>query len=71
MFGYDTGLFFLNAVQRYGINFEQRLNMIPSNAIQFAFNFERVNNWGGFINTGMYLVHYDVNNAVYKINKSR
>ncbi|MDO5523189.1 MAG: LysM peptidoglycan-binding domain-containing protein [Bacteroidia bacterium] len=71
IFGYDTGLFFLNAIHRYGINFEQRLNMMPTNAIQFAFNFERVNNWGGFVNTGLYLIHYDVNNATYKLNKSR
>lgn len=71
LFGYDTGIFFLNAVHRFGTNFEQRINRIPSNSLQFAFNFERVNNWGGFINTGLYLIHYDVNNAVYKINKSR
>ncbi len=71
LFGYDTGVFFLSAVHRYGINFEQHINRMPSNSLQFAFNFDRVNNWGGFINTGLYLVHYDVNNAVYKINKSR
>lgn len=71
LFGYDTGIFFLNAVHRFGTNFEQRINRMPSNTLQFAFNFERVNNWGGFINTGLYLIHYDVNNAVYKINKSR
>ena len=71
LFGYDTGLFFLNAVYRFGINFEQRINRLPSNSLQFAFNFERVNNWGGFINSGLYLIHYDVNGAVYKLNKSR
>ncbi|MDO5665747.1 MAG: LysM peptidoglycan-binding domain-containing protein [Bacteroidia bacterium] len=71
LLGYDTGIFFLNAIYRYGINFEERVNHIPSNSLQFAFSFDRVNNWGGFINTGLYLIHYDANNAVYKTNKSR
>lgn len=71
IFGYDTGLFFLNAVHGLGTNFEQRINRLPANSIQFAFNFERVNNWGGFINTGLYLIHYDGNNITDKINKSR
>lgn len=71
MFGYDTGMFFLNAVYRYGTNFEQQINRIPSNSLQFSFKFDRVNNWGGFINTGLYLIHYDTGDVVHKINKSR
>ena len=71
LFGYDTGLFFLNAIYRYGINFEERMDRVPSPSLQFAFNFERVNNWSGFINTGLFLIHYDQNNAMYKLNKSR
>lgn len=70
IFGYDTGLFFLNAVHRFGVNFEQWINRTPSNLLQFAFNFERVNNWGGFVNTGLFLIHYS-NNTVYKLDKSR
>ena len=69
--GYDTGLYFLSAMHRYGVNFEQRIAQMPSGHIQYAFNFERVNNWGGFINTGLYLVYYDPNNTVVKKNKSR
>lgn len=71
MFGYDTGLYFLTAIHRFGNNFEQQLDRMPTNYIQFAFNFERVNNWGGFINTGLFLIHYDANKMIYKINKSR
>lgn len=71
LFGYDTGLFFLNAIYRYGTNFEERVDRIPSASLQFAFNFERINNWSGFINTGLYLIHFDQNNATYKLNKSR
>lgn len=71
MLGYDTGLYFMTALHRYGLNFEQRVSQIKVNTVQFAFNFERVNNWGGFINTGLYLVHYDTNGVVTKIDKSK
>lgn len=69
--GYDTGLYFLTALHKHGRNFETNLNSIFINTIQFAFNFERVNNWGGFINTGLYLVHYDTNSRIIKSNQSR
>lgn len=70
MLGYDTGLFFMTALHRYGLDFEQNIQNIDVNTIEFALHFERVNNWGGFINTGLYLIHYDTNGVVHKINKS-
>ncbi|NLZ94756.1 MAG: LysM peptidoglycan-binding domain-containing protein [Bacteroidales bacterium] len=71
MLGYDTGLFFLTALHKYGRNFETKLNSISVNTVQFAFNFERANNWSGFINTGLYLVNYDTNSRIIKSNMSR
>lgn len=71
MLGYDTGLFFLTALHRYGKNFEASLNGLKVNTTQFAFNFERANNWSGFINTGMYLVHYNSNSNIIKSDVSR
>ena len=71
MLGYDTGLFFLTALHKYGRNFETNLNSISVNTTQFAFNFERANNWSGFINTGLYLVNYDTSSRIIKSNKSR
>ena len=71
MLGYDTGLFFLTALYRYGLNFEQNIHHLRVKTIQFAFNFERVNNWGGFINTGLYLVYYSPDFKVVKFDKSR
>ena len=71
MLGYDTGLYFLTALHKYGKNFETRMNSIYVDTTQFAFNFERANNWSGFINTGLYLVHYDTNSRIIKSNKSR
>ena len=52
-------------------NFETKLNSVYINTVQFAFDFERANNWGGFINTGLYLVNYDTNSRIIKTNYSR
>lgn len=71
LFGYDTGMFFINAIYRNGVNFEERIGALNSSGLQFAFNFERVNNWSGFINTGLYLIHLDKHGAVFKMDKSR
>ena len=56
--GFDTGMFFLGAIQKYGTNFEERLDSINYKSIQTGFDFQRVNNWGGFINTNIFIVHY-------------
>ncbi|MEA5082445.1 MAG: penicillin-binding protein activator [Dysgonamonadaceae bacterium] len=71
MHGYDIGMYFLTALYNNGINFDQNINRINVKPLQFAFYFERVNNWGGFRNTGIYLIHYDTNNMIYKIDKSK
>ncbi|WP_352421394.1 LysM peptidoglycan-binding domain-containing protein [Proteiniphilum sp.] len=71
MWGYDTGLFFLTALQRYGNNFEQNIEGMNVNSLQFPFYFERPNNWGGFINSGLYLIHYSTDGRIIKTDKSR
>ena len=71
MWGYDTGLYFLTALQRYGAGFEQHVDQVQVNPVQFAFRFERMNNWGGFINTGLYLVYYDPSGNIIKMDRSR
>lgn len=59
MLGFDTGMFFFSAIQKYGVNFENKLSEMNYKSIQTGFNFERVNNWGGFINTNIYIIHYN------------
>ncbi len=71
MWGYDTGLFFLTALNRHGTHFEKNIEQIRVRSLQFAFQFERLNNWGGLINNGLYLVHYGVNGEIIKTEKSR
>ena len=56
--GFDTGMFFLGAMYKYGVNFEENIDKIQYKPIQLGFNFERVNNWGGFVNTNIFIVHY-------------
>ena len=56
--GFDTGMFFLGAIRTYGSNFEDNLDKIRYKSIQTGFDFHRVNNWGGFINTNLFIVHY-------------
>ena len=64
--GYDTALYFLTALNKNGRNFETQLNNLNVKTLQFAFDFERVNNWGGFINTGLYIINYDTNSRIIK-----
>jgi LysM repeat protein/ABC-type branched-subunit amino acid transport system substrate-binding protein len=67
MLGFDTGMFFLLAIKKYGVDFEKDISAMKYKSIQTGFRFERVNNWGGFINTNVYLVHY---NKDYTITRS-
>jgi LysM repeat protein len=65
--GYDTGLYFIRLIHRYGTQFDSHVNDFGYNGIQIDFNFQRVNNWGGFINTNLYFVDY---NPDYSITKN-
>ncbi len=61
MLGFDTGMFFIRAIQQYGTNFENNLDRISYIPLQTGFDFQRVNNWGGFVNTNIFIVHYNKN----------
>jgi LysM repeat protein len=58
MLGFDTGMFFLQAIKKYGANFDNNITALNYKSLQTGFNFERVNNWGGFINTNIYMIHF-------------
>ncbi|MDR1523857.1 MAG: LysM peptidoglycan-binding domain-containing protein [Tannerella sp.] len=59
MLGFDTGMFFFGALHKYGTGFENNISEHKYKSLQTGFNFERVNNWGGFINTNIYIIHYN------------
>ncbi|WP_418696386.1 LysM peptidoglycan-binding domain-containing protein [Bacteroides sp.] len=68
MLGFDTGYFFLKGLSRYGSEFEknfQELNLVP---IQTGFKFQRVNNWGGFINKKVFFVHFTKDYQLTKLD---
>ena len=65
--GFDTGMYFLGAIDKYGSNFENHLDKIHYRSIQTGFDFHRVNNWGGFINTNVFMVHYKSDYTVTRI----
>ncbi|MDR3218827.1 MAG: LysM peptidoglycan-binding domain-containing protein [Dysgonamonadaceae bacterium] len=65
--GYDTGMYFIQVVNAFGTQFHSRANELKYKGIQIDFNFKRVTNWGGFVNTNLYVVDY---NQDYSISKS-
>ena len=52
----------------YGDQLEENLGRIRSYPVQMGFKFERVNNWGGFINRKVFLIHFSNNFEVEKID---
>ncbi len=58
LLGFDTGYYFINAIHKFGKNFEVNIDKTSHRSLQTGFNFERVNNWGGFINTNLFIIHY-------------
>ena len=67
-YGYDTGYFFLKGLATYGKDFENHLNDLETNPVQMGFKFERVNNWGGFINRKVFFIHFSNDYKVEKID---
>ncbi len=58
LLGYDTGLFFLEAMSIYGRNFDKEIEKYTTPGIQTGFCFRRINNWSGFNNNNIYFVRF-------------
>ena len=58
LLGFDTGIYFLTALHRYGKNIDREIENMTSNSLQTDFKFRRINNWSGFINKSLYFVHF-------------
>ena len=67
MLGFDTAFFFLQGLHMYGTNFEDHMNQMQVTPIQTGFKFERVNNWGGFINRKVFFVNFTKNYELIKL----
>ena len=66
--GFDIAYYFLKALHLYGTDMENRMNEMNYNPIQTGFKFERVNNWGGFINRKVFFVHFSKAYELQKID---
>ena len=56
---YDTGMYFINAIQQFGSNFEDKLSDMNYKSLQTGFNFDRANDSGGYFNKNIFIIHYD------------
>lgn len=68
MLGFDTAFFFLQGLHKYGSNFEESMNKMQITPIQTGFKFERVNNWGGFINRKVFFVNFTKGYELIKLD---
>ena len=68
MLGFDTALFFLTGLDRYGTGLEYNLSSMDLTPVQTGFRFERVNNWGGFVNKKVFFIHFTRNFELIKLD---
>ncbi len=58
IWGFDVAYYFINARVKFGKQFENCLSDYKSSQIQFNFDFERIENWGGICNRGLYVLSF-------------
>ena len=68
MLGFDVGYFFLKGLAQNGNKLESSLDQVRVTPIQTGFKFERVNNWGGFINKKVFFVHFSKDYELIKLD---
>ncbi len=68
MLGFDTGYFFLKGLSLYGSGLENNLGKMNLTPIQTGFKFDRVNNWGGFINKKVFFVRFTPKYELIKLD---
>lgn len=68
MLGFDTGYFFLKGLTKYGSTLEKHLQHMNLTPIQTGFKFQRVNNWGGFVNKKVFFVHFTKDFELIKLD---
>ena len=67
-YGYDAGYYFLKGLATYGKDLPDHLDDISFDPVQMGFKFERVNNWGGFMNRKVFFVHFSNDFRIEKID---
>ena len=62
IFGYDLAKYFIDAIRQNNKDFNTSAGCVEG--IQTCIDFKRVSNWGGFVNTAIFLVHFSPDNSV-------
>lgn len=64
MLGYDVAAFFIKGMNDYGTSFPSNNKNIKYKSLQNPFDFERKNNWSGFVNNSVMFINYSSNGSV-------
>ncbi|HIZ26305.1 LysM peptidoglycan-binding domain-containing protein [Barnesiella sp. An55] len=67
--GFDTGIYFLTSIRAYGKNFANQKLTKSNDRIQTDFDFQRINNWSGFINKSFYFINLAPDYTIKKIRE--
>ena len=65
MLGYDVCRYFITGLAQYGNRLEKHLDEFSIKGLCVDLKFERVNNWGGFVNTSFYQIEYAPDYNIY------
>lgn len=68
MQGYDVAFYFLNALKNFGKEFNECLPYLQVDLIQGIYNFEKVSQFGGYMNQGVSVISYEPD---YKVVRKR
>ena len=68
MLGFDTGYFFLKGLSEQGSGLDDRIGQMRTVPIQTGLKFERVNNWGGFINRKVFFIRFSNQYELIKLD---
>ncbi|NOR74070.1 MAG: LysM peptidoglycan-binding domain-containing protein [Draconibacterium sp.] len=66
--GFDVAFYFFNALNYFGKNFEDCLPYLNTNLVQGNYHFEKVSEFGGFMNQGVSVVSYSRD---YEVERTR
>ncbi|MFB6317470.1 LysM peptidoglycan-binding domain-containing protein [Saccharicrinis sp. FJH54] len=68
LLGFDVTYYFLTAIHEFGPEFDRCLPYLNLKLTTSGFNFQRVNNWSGMVNTKINFLNYQRNFDIVKLN---
>ena len=67
--GYDTGMFFIQIINKFGASFETNINNFRYEGIQTNFHYQRINDWSGMVNANVFFVNFNADSSVTRETK--